>query len=266
MIYDKTHLNIYLPSLTSLPENTKFENRGSVYLGSLTSLPENTKFENQGSVDLPNLTSLPENTKFENQGSVDLSNLTSLPENTKFENQGSVYLSNLTSLPENTKFENQGSVYLGSLEGKHVYRGGSFDFRNIDGYTMIVDPPKKVGEFILMKARYLRGGDLDKLPKCFVAKRGKFSAHGETARDAIEDVGFKYAQASLDVGKLVSEIKKSGHVSMNDYRLLTGACRLGCERFIKENGLELGESVELGQALELVRGEYGGDRMAELFS
>jgi hypothetical protein len=107
--------SVYLSSLTSLPEGTKFENQGPVYLSSLTSLPEGTKFENQGSVDLSSLTSLPEGTKFENQGSVDLRSLTSLPEGTKFENQGSVYLRSLTSLPEGTKFENQGSVDLRSL-------------------------------------------------------------------------------------------------------------------------------------------------------
>jgi hypothetical protein len=127
--------SVYLSSLTSLPEGTKFENQGSVYLRSLTSLPEGTKFENQGSVDLRSLTSLPEGTKFENQGSVDLRSLTSLPEGTKFENQGPVDLSSLTSLPEGTKFENQGSVYLSSLtslpEGTKFENQGSVDLRSL---------------------------------------------------------------------------------------------------------------------------------------
>jgi len=44
-----------LGSLTTLPENVKFENQGNVNLGSLTTLPENVKFENQGNVYLGSL-------------------------------------------------------------------------------------------------------------------------------------------------------------------------------------------------------------------
>jgi len=45
IIVCSTNGNVYLGSLTTLPENVKFENQGNVYLGSLTTLPENVKFE-----------------------------------------------------------------------------------------------------------------------------------------------------------------------------------------------------------------------------
>ena len=115
LIINDSEYNVYLPSLTSLPANTKFENGGDVDLDSLTSLPASTKFENGGYVYLRSLKSLPENTKFENGGDVYLPSLTSLPASTKFENGGYVYLSSLTSLPASTKFENGGSVNLYSL-------------------------------------------------------------------------------------------------------------------------------------------------------
>ena len=51
--------SVYLSSLTTLPENIKFENQGSVYLNSLTTLPENIKFENQGSVYLRSMNNKP---------------------------------------------------------------------------------------------------------------------------------------------------------------------------------------------------------------
>ncbi len=48
---------VYLPNLTSLPENTTFSNGGYVYLDSLTALPENTTFRNGSGVYLPSLAS-----------------------------------------------------------------------------------------------------------------------------------------------------------------------------------------------------------------
>ncbi|MBU1067718.1 hypothetical protein KKE60_08005 [Patescibacteria group bacterium] len=107
--------HVGLPSLTSLSEGTKFKNKGKVYLSSLTSLPEGTKFENEGYVGLSSLTSLPVGTTFKNKGYVGLPSLTSLPEGTTFENEGGVYLPSLTSLSEGTKFKNKGKVYLSSL-------------------------------------------------------------------------------------------------------------------------------------------------------
>ena len=73
--------NVYLFSLTSLPDNVQFNNDGYVYLSSLTSLPDNVQFNNRGGVYLSSLTSLPDNIQFNNRGSVDLSSLTSLPDN-----------------------------------------------------------------------------------------------------------------------------------------------------------------------------------------
>ncbi|QSR18447.1 hypothetical protein [Novosphingobium sp. KA1] len=104
-----------LSSLTTLPEGTTFSNGGYVDLGSLTTLPEGTTFSNGGYVDLGSLTTLPEGTTFSNGGNVDLSSLTTLPEGTTFSNGGNVYLGSLTTLPEGTTFSNGGNVYLGSL-------------------------------------------------------------------------------------------------------------------------------------------------------
>jgi hypothetical protein len=104
-----------LDSLTSLPNNIQFNNEGNVYLYSLTSLPDNTQFNNRGNVYLNSLTSLPDNIQFNNEGNVDLRSLKSLPDNIQFNNRGNVYLDSLTSLPDNIQFNNRGNVYLDSL-------------------------------------------------------------------------------------------------------------------------------------------------------
>ena len=56
--------DLYLDSLTTLPENTTFNVGGSLYLRSLTTLPENTTFNVGGYLYLYSLTTLPENTTF----------------------------------------------------------------------------------------------------------------------------------------------------------------------------------------------------------
>ena len=241
--------------------------KGYVYLRSLTTLPAGIKFENAGSVYLDSLTTLPAGIKFENAGSVYLRSLTTLPAGIKFENKGNVDLDSLTTLPAGIKFENAGNVDLRSLSGLIQYRGRNITIRNIDGYTMIMLSSKKRGEITLSSARYFQGGEIADMKSFFIASRGDFHAHGDTARDAIDDVNFKFMQDHADVDGLVASIKSKNSVSRHEYRLLTGACREGVEHFIAERGInpEL-DALPLDQVLKITKGAFGGSRMRELFT
>ena len=260
--------NVDLSSLTTLPEDTKFENRGSVYLSSLETLLSGTKFKNASSVYLSSLKTLPRGTKFENAGAVELSSLTSLPADTKFENAGAVYLGSLTTLPSGTKFENAGYVFLDSLSGQTVtYRGKSLNILHVDGYTMAIKSSSTRGETTFMRARYFRGGDISDWKKCFIAEREGYTAHGETPDEAARDVNFKILQSSADVDDIVARVKETGLVTLNDYRLLTGACRDGALTFLAQNNIPTScESLPLREVLKLTKNAYGGDRMQELFA
>jgi len=254
-----------LESLTTLPKNTKFENKGDVNLESLTTLPENTKFENKGYVDLRSLTTLPENTKFGNQGDVYLESLTTLPKNTKFENKGDVYLESLTTLPENTKFENKGYVYLESLNNKEaMYQGKKIKIKHIDWHTMIISSSKKVDSFIIHKARYFNGGEFKAMHECFIAERGNYYAHGETISEAISDVNFKYLRETSDIQEIISGIKRKKTVTVEEYRLITGACAMGIKMFMQEKNIT-DKELPLEQVLKITKCRYGWDRMSEIF-
>jgi len=104
--------SVYLRSCKSIPENVQFNNGGDVYLRSCKSIPENVQFNNGGDVDLRSCTSLPENVQFNNGGYINLDSCKSVPENVQFNNGGSVYLYSCTSLPENVQFNNGGYVDL----------------------------------------------------------------------------------------------------------------------------------------------------------
>ena len=258
--------SVYLSGLTSLPENTKFNNKGFVNLNSLTSLSESTKFNNKGYVNLNSLTSLPENTKFTNNGGVYLSGLTSLPENTKFNNKGFVNLNSLTSLSENTQFNNSGAVNLHSLNNKNIkYQNKEYLIKVVDGYTMLILNKKTVGENTIYKSKFFKGGEVSNLETVYIAERYKYTSHGKTIKEAVEGVNFKYLQETFDLKKLVSKIKTSKKISIKDYRLLTGACQLGCEEFVKSKNIK-GKFISLEKALKITKGKYGHDNFAQLFS
>jgi len=254
-----------LRNLKKLPENITFDNKGYVYLPNLEKLPENTKFTNGGGVDLGRIKELPENTTFANKGYVYLRNLKKLYENITFANGGSVYLHNLKELPETTKFANGGYVGLNRLDNKTItYNGTSVNIIVVDFSTMIVKKKKSKGDFTIYNTEYLVGStNKSNNIKCIVAEKGGYFAHGDSVKEAIEDVNFKYLQKTLDVKQLVKDIKDCGYITSNDYRLLTGACRLGVNNFMKLNNIT-DDKLPIDKAKKLVEGNYGYTKFMEL--
>ena len=250
---------VSLPSLTTLPEGAAFNNGGYVWLPSLTTLPEGAAFNNGGDVYLRSLTTLPEGAAFNNGGDVSLPSLTTLPEGAAFNNGGDVWLPSLTTLPEGAAFNNGGGVYLPSLPaGIYAYAGTHIRIENIDGYTMVVQSERTRGEYRIMSCRYFGGGDISKLRRCYVAQRGKYSAHGETVEKALRDLRFKERQADFDADELIETIRARGTIEFNDFRLLTGACEEGLRHGLKQAGLSPDtEVMPLADALRAAHGPYG---------
>jgi hypothetical protein len=251
---------VNLASLSSLPEGVTFENGGYVDLDSLTSLPEGVTFKNGGAVYLDSLTSLPEGVTFENGGSVYLRSLSSLPEGVTFKNGGYVDLDSLTSLPEGVTFENGGAVNLRSLTGPYVYQGKTRQFRHIDGSTMLMGSSRSQGDHTVWTARYLRGGPVADLPKCYVAERDGVFAHGETVRAAVEDLEYKLTDRA-NVAEVASQVRDSGRVTLPQFRAITGACREGIRAHLRDHGvdLETTDFLPLDRALSIMAGTSYGD-------
>ena len=250
-------------------ESIIITDKGGFYLTNLTSLPENTEFNNKGDVYLRALTSLPQNTEFNNQGDVDLRALTSLPENTEFNNQGDVYLRALTSLPENTEFNNQGYVYLRALTGinRIILDAVPVEIQDVDNITMLVLSKKKLrNDITILKCLYFKGATkISEMQGCFVAKKSDYYAHASSVRQAIADVMFKLNSANFNKDDLIHSIKEKGVVTISDYRLLTGACSQGVDRFLKDIGLDGQETMLLNDVISSVKGHYGGDYFIEIF-
>ena len=67
----------------------------------------------------------------------------------------------------------------------------------------------------------------------FIVKKDNFTAHGKTVKQAIQDVEFKIVQ-----DKLKNEpVYKDTLITVNRYKLLTGACDMGCRDFMMKNNI-----------------------------
>jgi len=130
---------------------------------------------------------------------------------------------------------------------------------NIDGITTILKSSKKVGGFTIHKAEYY-----PKKEDCFVAERYGVYAHGKNIKDAVSDCNFKFIQKNLNVDDLVKDIKERGTFTKQDYRLITGACNAGVDKFCEENNIS-SEKLAIKEVLRLTADSYGGDKIRELF-
>jgi hypothetical protein len=239
--------DLYLSSLTTLPEGVTLSAGGYLYLSSLTTLPEGVTLSAGGSLYLSSLTTLPEGVTLSAGGYLDLSSLTTLPEGVTLSAGGYLDLSSLTT-------------------EEQTYQGKAIRLRTIDGYTMRLISKRKIGPVTLWSAQHFKG-DPKTDKRSFVAQDGETYAHGDTAESALRDLRFKIASRDFDVDDLVAKIKARGTVEFNDYRLLTGACESGTRQHLIERGQDPdAESIPLAEALALSKGGYGGDTFARLLA
>ena len=153
-----------------------------------------------------------------------------------------------------------GEKYSYTLVGKDFWKCAY-----IDGDLMLYTQEKELGEYTIHKAYY--GRDYREngagAKKIFIASNSEFNAHGETVKKAIADLQFKVAQ-SKDVSEHVERIKRENKVSPFDYRLITGACEAGTQRFLNEKGKVWEDTATIDEVIELTRGYWGHETFVRL--
>ena len=137
---------------------------------------------------------------------------------------------------------------------------------NVDMNAMSVDSSREVNGYTIYLCTYIgmkRLGDARGARKRFVAKKKGFTAHGLSLKEAIEDCAFKIMQESADCSKIIKEIQSTGFVSLTQYRLITGACKVGCLDFLRTRNISSLE-MPLDKVKELVHGQFGGDTFLKM--
>lgn len=81
-----------------------------------------------------------------------------------------------------------------------------------------------------------------------------YCAHGDTAAQAIGDAIWKDPKRRPSMEDLVSEIRpqiKTRKITVNEFRLLTGACESGCRDFLRDKKLGLDAAMTLDEFMPI---------------
>lgn len=169
---------------------------------------------------------------------------------------GYLDLSSLTSLPEGVTLSAR--LVLANFPACE-YRGRSVEC--IDGMAMVTGAWRDVDGVSVCRATYLgRGIDSELV---YIARSGEHTAHGDTVREAIEDVAAKVLGG--DPTAVLAEIRSTGVVTRAQYRALTGACGEGVRQWCESHGIgDDVESLPVEQVIEMTSGYYGSERLAQL--
>ncbi len=136
-----------------------------------------------------------------------------------------------------------------------TFKNQTYSVKCVDGYCMVVLCKKQMQDITILKCKYFP----ERKGTVYVAEKDGYAAHGKTLREAVNDLQFKMLQdANLD--EHIQRIKQQGYMNANDYRLLTGACREGTNRFLQERGLTWEDTMPVSQVLEITKGQYGSEK------
>jgi hypothetical protein len=99
--------------------------------------------------------------------------------------------------------------------------------------------------------------------ECYVAEKDNFFAHGNDIKKAISDLQFK-----IVADKLKKEpIHEDTEITVNHYRLITGACELGVKSWMEQNNITV-ESIKAKDLLPILKktNAYGLERFQNLIT
>lgn len=111
------------------------------------------------------------------------------------------------------------------------------------------------------------------LKPCYIAKEGDYFAHGDTARQAMQDAHAKYIQNMLKEKRIEAFVKAHPNylelypvIDLFDWHnILTGSCRFGREQFCRENNIDIEkDSFTVEEFIKLTATSYGGEIIREL--
>ena len=205
------------------------------------------------------LASLPDNLTV--GGGLDLSGtqITALPDNLTVGGYLNLRGTQITALPDNLTVG--GGLDLNA--GKYSFKGVFYDVKNIDGVATILGKPKKLDETTTVYAAHYFHVDDRRRRACYVANIGENFAHGQSLNEALEDCRFKTLE-TMDKDDLRDSIRAAGVVTVNDFRVVTGACRDGMRQHLAAYDVDIDKvsSLPLDQALNLMAGSSFGNSFA----
>ena len=239
-----------LPNLTTVG--------GYLYINSDAKLPNLTTVGGYLSIysdaKLPNLTTVGDSLNIYSDAK--LPNLTTVGGYLYIYSDAKLDAPNLTTVGDSLNIYSDAKLDAPFLKG--------LKWKSIDGYLFVIESTKVKGDTTIYKGYNIKNvkGKVITKDECYVAEQGVYYAHGKTIKKAVEDVNFKTISEKLKK----EPINKDTVINMNYYRLITGACEMGVQSFIKGNGLK--ESYKASELLPILEqsNAYGLSKFKELLT
>ena len=302
----KTPINgdLYLSSLTSIPEGFNPTVGGSLYLHSLTSIQEGFNPTVGGDLYLRSLTSIPEGFNPTVGGSLNLSSLKSIPEGFNPTVGGSLFLPFLKSIPEGFNPTVGGDLFLDSLksipegfnptvggylnlynltsipEGFNPTVGGGLDLYSLTSltstYTILVGPVTWGDKYISADSMFTeiihRRGNIFKVKKLnkdkifyLVTDGNNKWSHGDTLKQAKDDLIYKIKSSDTSEYKnFTKDTSVSFEKGIEMYRTITGACSFGVKDFVKTKNIK-NKKYKISEIIKITENSYGHKEFKEFF-
>ena len=109
-----------------------------------------------------------------------------------------------------------------------------------DGLEEIADSPPFVSK--TRDGHTVESYTIDGVQRFFVTLAGShYCAHGNSIAEAVADAIWKDEKQRPSLDALKSEIQKAGRerkITLQEFRVLTGACSVGCKAALKQVGLD----------------------------
>ena len=220
---------LYLSSLKTIPKGFNPIIGGGLYLSSVTKLPKGFNPTVGYSLFLNSVTKLPEGFNPTVGESLFLNSVTKLPEGFNPTVGYSLYLSSVTKLPEGFNPTVGYSLYLKN-ERKTINNLGN----KIIFWEKYLRCDGIFSEILHRKGNIFKVKDISLNKILFIYSDGnEVHAHGKTLKEAKKQFDEKN-----EVLKIKSEpINLETVFTVSKYKLLTGACNLGIELFLKKNNI-----------------------------
>ena len=91
-------------------------------------------------------------------------------------------------------------------------------------------------------------------------------SHGETLKEAVDDLRFKQAERDPSAyDELTVDSELAFYDAVTCYRVITGACRAGVKDFLQRVGVAK-RSYSIKEIIELTEDEYGGAKFKAKFA
>jgi hypothetical protein len=263
-------INLSYNNISKLPENFHLIECRNIYLSGnkISELSENFHLIKCNSLYLSfnKIIRLPENFHLIQCSSIYLSDnrIKKLSKNLHLLKCNALFLSSnkIGKLPKNFNLIKCNYLYLKYNISQLNYARQKFDCVEItndyifcDNLLTWITGKKQINEYTIYVGRF---------NEVIVTTDNKTFAHGDTIRQAISDLQFKLSDRNKNE---YINIDKNVQYPINDmivmYRVITGACAYGVEKFMQ--GKKFNETISLNEINAIIGNEYGSKSFREFF-